>query len=209
VSNPDAAVGSVDWTPAASTAALRVEADEQRVWNRWLPFARPLLVLPQVAWGVVLLVPASAAYLVSGAVVVATGRYPRSVYGFVAGLGHWLTNCAAYLWSVTDAYPPFALGPQPNHPVRLTLAREPPRHVARWRPLAGWLLVVPHTVYLAFLYAGLIMLIPTVMLSIGRGAGYPPALRRLVVGTLTFQARITAYVFFVADERPSLVVEPS
>ncbi len=40
-----------------------------------------------------------------------TGRYPRGLHGFVAGVFRWSLRVQAYIFSLTDEYPPFSLKP--------------------------------------------------------------------------------------------------
>jgi len=44
--------------------------------------------------------------------IVFTGRYPRGLFDFVAGVTRWHNRVIGYaLTLVTDAYPPFRLAP--------------------------------------------------------------------------------------------------
>lgn len=78
--------------------------------NRWLPAVKWLLAVPHY---IALLFLGSAAVLaVVGAwfAVLATGRYPRRIFGFVEGVLRWVLRVHAYAFLlVTDRYPPFSL----------------------------------------------------------------------------------------------------
>jgi hypothetical protein len=40
-----------------------------------------------------------------------TGRYPRGMFDFVTGYMRWSVRATAYLYGLTDSYPPFRMRP--------------------------------------------------------------------------------------------------
>jgi len=50
-----------------------------------------------------------------------TGRLPESFAKFLLGYVRWTTRVYAYEFLMTDAYPPFALDPDPSYPVDVTV----------------------------------------------------------------------------------------
>ncbi len=85
--------------------------DAARDLNRWLPLAKWFLAIPHYAVLVVLNLAAVAAVVAAWFAILATGRYPRGLFGFVEGVIRWNDRVIGYaLTLVTDAYPPFRLG---------------------------------------------------------------------------------------------------
>ena len=93
--------------------AVHLEIDYpgvKRDLNRWLPLFKWLLAFPHYVALVVLTVLAFLAVVAAWFVVLLTGRYPRSLFNFVVGVGRWWLRMSAYAFLlVTDRYPPFSL----------------------------------------------------------------------------------------------------
>ncbi len=86
--------------------------DVQRDLNRWLPLVKWLLAIPHYVVLIFLNLAVVAAVIIAWFAILFTGRYPRSLFAFVEGVFRWNNRVAAYaLTLVTDAYPPFTLGP--------------------------------------------------------------------------------------------------
>jgi hypothetical protein len=78
--------------------------------NRWLPLVKWLLAIPHWVVLAVLNVAAIVAVVAAWFAIVATGRYPRSIFRFVEGVLRWNNRVIGYaLTLVTDRYPPFSL----------------------------------------------------------------------------------------------------
>ena len=84
--------------------------DAARDLNRWLPLVKWFLAIPHYAVLVVLNIAAVLAVVGAWFAILATGRYPRGLFGFVEGVIRWNDRVIGYaLTLVTDEYPPFRL----------------------------------------------------------------------------------------------------
>jgi hypothetical protein len=78
--------------------------------NRWLPLVKWLLAIPHYVVLFILSIAAVCVVVVAWFAILFTGRYPRSIFDFVVGVGRWWLRVAAYAFLlVTDKYPPFSL----------------------------------------------------------------------------------------------------
>ena len=87
-----------------------VYPDAGRDLNRWLPLVKWFLAIPHYAVLLVLDLAAVIGVIVAWFAILFTGRYPRSIFDFVAGVLRWNNRVIGYACTlVTDQYPPFRL----------------------------------------------------------------------------------------------------
>jgi hypothetical protein len=86
--------------------------DARQGLNRWLPLVKWLLAIPHYILLFFLWLAAIVAVIVAWFAILFTGRYPRGLFDFVAGVFRWTNRVGAYAFAlVTDRYPPFRLSP--------------------------------------------------------------------------------------------------
>jgi hypothetical protein len=84
--------------------------DVERDLNRWLPLVKWLLAIPHFIVLIVLWIGVILAVVIAWFAILFTGRYPRSLFDYVVGVGRWSLRVSAYAFLlVTDRYPPFSL----------------------------------------------------------------------------------------------------
>jgi Domain of unknown function (DUF4389) len=77
--------------------------------NRLTVAFRIILVIPQLIVLSVLGIVAFLALVIAFFAVLFTGRWPEGLRTFVVGIMRWSTRVTAYLYLLTDEYPPFSL----------------------------------------------------------------------------------------------------
>jgi Domain of unknown function (DUF4389) len=84
--------------------------DAKNGLNRWMPLIKWLLAIPHYFVLVFLGIGAIFAVIIAWFAILFTGRYPRGLFDYVAGVTRWGLRVYAYaLLLVTDKYPPFTL----------------------------------------------------------------------------------------------------
>jgi hypothetical protein len=84
--------------------------DVERDLNRWLPLVKWLLAIPHYVVLIVLALGGVVVWVVAWFAILFTGRYPRSLFDYLVGVGRWGLRVQAYAFLlVTDRSPPFSL----------------------------------------------------------------------------------------------------
>jgi preprotein translocase subunit SecG len=89
-------------------------------------FLRQIAALPHIIVLFFLGIAVFVLWVVVQWVILFSARFPRGMFGFVAGFVRWQTRVNAYALGLSDRYPPFTLEPPP------TQAPEPPLPSAQW-----------------------------------------------------------------------------
>ena len=78
--------------------------------NRWLPLLKWFLAIPHCIVLVFLWLAAAVAVIIAWFAILVSGRYPKTLFDLVVGVGRWQLRVTAYAFLlVTDEYPPFSL----------------------------------------------------------------------------------------------------
>ncbi|GGY14770.1 DUF4389 domain-containing protein [Streptomyces anandii] len=200
--------------PAAGRPPVRVRATLDAPLSRWLWLVKWILAVPHLVVLAFLWTAFVLAGLAAGFAILFTGRSPRPLFDFQAGVLRWTWRVAYYTYGAlgTDRYPPFSLGEEPSYPARLDIVY--PERMSRGLVLVKWwLLALPHYLVVGVLLGGLHLgwwggtgLIA--LLSVFAGVAllftgaYPPGLFDLVVGLNRWVLRVAAYVGLMTDEYP-------
>ena len=77
--------------------------------NRWLPLVKWLLAIPHLIVLYFLGIAVFFVAIVAFFAVLFTGKWPEGLRDFVVGFARWYARVYAYLFFLTDRYPPFSL----------------------------------------------------------------------------------------------------
>jgi hypothetical protein len=206
-----------------SVYPLRLEGRLDAPLSRWLWLVKWLLVIPHVIVLMFLWLAFTVLTVVAFFAILVTGRYPRGIFDFNAGVLRWSWRACFYSYSAlgTDRYPPFTLGDAAEYPARLEV--EYPQALSRGLVLVKWwLLALPHYVVVAVFAGGawagfnaasdhstwtsaggliglLVLVAGVVLLFTGR---YPKAIFDFVLGMNRWVYRVIAYAALMTDAYP-------
>jgi len=202
--------------PVALTARLD-EPLSRGLWLvKWL-LGIPHLIVLAFLWAAFVVMT-----VVAWFAVVATGRYPRSIFEFNVGVLRWTWRFSYYSYSAlgTDRYPPFSLDAEPDYPATLDVAY--PGEQSRLTAFARLVLAVPQLLIIGVFVGGgaywlghigswqftspwsgliglLVLVAAVALLFTGR---YPRGLFDLIVGLNRWVLRVVAYAALMTDEYP-------
>ena len=89
---------------------LELDYPDAKRLSNWLPLVKWILAIPHYIVLAILLVGVVVAVVIAWIAILIGGRYPRSLFDYVVGVGRWFLRVQAYaIYLVTDRYPPFSL----------------------------------------------------------------------------------------------------
>ncbi|RSD11642.1 DUF4389 domain-containing protein [Amycolatopsis eburnea] len=202
---------------------VRVEATLDEPLSRGLWLVKWLLAIPHYVILAFLWVAYPFATIAAFFAILVTGRYPRPLFEFTAGVLRWSWRVQYYSYAAlgTDRYPPFTLADVPHYPARLDIAY--PERLSRGLVLVKWwLLAIPHFIVVGLFVGGgswlasrtsdgtfdwaagglvgvLVLVAGVVLLFTGR---YPRPIFDFVLGMDRWVLRVAAYVSLMTDEYP-------
>jgi hypothetical protein len=105
---------------ASSPYPFGFEADPPAPQSRLTVFFRLILALPHLIIVSILGYAIAVVTLIAWVAILITGKYPQGLLSFAVNVQHWGSRSNGYMYLLTGAYPPFALGPDTSYPVRMT-----------------------------------------------------------------------------------------
>jgi hypothetical protein len=187
---------------------VTVECRRQDEYNRFLPLVKWLLAFPHYIVLIFLYIGVLFAKIIAFFAVIFTRRYPEGIFNFVEGTFRWTFNVTAYVYLLTDDYPPFSLEPQADYPARLEI-EYPSEGIDRWRPLVQWLLIIPYAFVAGVLVAvaGIVAFVGVFVILFTKEL--PEGMFKLILIPERWNYRANAYGLFMVDRYPPFAWEES
>ena len=206
----------------ASPYPLRLTGELAPRLSRGLWLVKWLLAIPHFIVLLFLWIAFFVVSVIAFFAILFTGRYPRGLFDFNAGVLRWSWRVGFYSYSAlgTDRYPPFTLQDVSDYPARLEV--DYPQSLSRGLVLVKWwLLALPHYLVVAVFTGGgwaiwtgnnnellslsggliglLVLFAGIMLLFTGR---YPKSLYDFVLGMNRWVFRVAAYVTLMTDAYP-------
>jgi hypothetical protein len=167
--------------------------------RRWTVAIRFILAIPQFFVLGILGIALEVVVLIGWFAALFSGRLPAWAHTFITGVLRWQTRANAYLYLLTDAYPPFSLDDDAAYPVRL-LTR--PTRLNRLAVLFRLILLVPAGLLSAIaIYGMLVVSIIGWLIALVTGK-LPDPIHQAVAAVNRYSARYAGYAFMVTGEYP-------
>ena len=185
---------------AMNTPSRRVELlfASTPAQNRLTVAFRIILAIPQIIVLYFLFLAAIVVVVIGWFAALFTGRLPEWAHTFLTGIIRWSTRLGAYLFLLTDAYPPFSFD-DVNYPVRPVLPER--GELNRVAVLFRIILAIPAFFFYQIVQNGLTFpLLLAMWFAVLFTGEMPQALYPAYMSLLRYQARFNAWFFMVTSE---------
>jgi hypothetical protein len=182
---------------------VRLDIEYPDRLSRLLIFVKWLLAIPHYFALFFLAIGAYVVWTISFFAVLITGTYPEGMFNYMVGVMRWAARVQAYLFLMTDAYPPFSLEDDPNYPVRVEI--DYPPQIARWRPLVHWLLVIPVALLATLILIAAEVCVFLAWFAILITGRYPQGMFNVVLIGHRWSLRTGCYLYWMEEAYPPFV----
>lgn len=179
--------------------------------SRWLWLIKWILVIPHLIVLIFLWIGFVVAWIIALFAIFFTGRYPRALFDYNAGVLRWTWRVGFYSYNAlgTDRYPPFTLRSVADYPADLQVAY--PERLSRGLVLVKWwLLAIPHYIVVSLFQGGpgphtgglifcLAVFGAVVLLFTGK---FHRGMFDFLMGLNRWTWRVAAYTSLMTDEYP-------
>lgn len=179
--------------------SFEVDYVERR--SRLSAFFRLVLAIPLALWCYLYAIAAYVVVIIAWFAIVVSGRYPKGLYGFVAGFTRFLARFTAYICLLSDPYPPFGGSGNSAYPVRMHFDG-PLEHYSRLKTLFRIVLAIP---------IAIMRYVMNLLLEVGAVAAWfvivvtgklPRGLFDVMVLANSYTARSDAYLLLLTQSYP-------
>ena len=164
-------------------------------------FFRLILAIPHMFVLAVLAIAAFVVVFIGWWGALFTARLPRFAVDYLSGWLRWRGRVNAYLFLLTNAYPPFTLDEAPEYPVRIAIP--PAQQLNRAAVFFRFILAFPVAFLAGILVYGAGTLMAFVAWLVTLVAGrLPSSLHLAYTAVLRFQVRYYGYYFMLTPAYP-------
>src|SRR5580700_8941174 len=192
---PPGATGGAGWAPDEILVAFAGPAPQ----NRLTVLVRIILAIPHLVVLWALGIAAEVVVIICWFAALFLGRLPEGLAGYLSGYLRWLVRVQAYLFLLTDQYPPFDLG-EADYPVQIMLRPGPLNRLA---VLFRIILAIPAALLSALVVLGMETIVMFVTWLIVLIAGQMPRpLYEAIAAGQRYYFRYTGYLFLLTGTYP-------
>lgn len=185
--------------PAETTDEILLAVAGPAGQNRLTVLVRIILAIPHLVVLWALGIAAEVVVVICWFAALFMGRLPDGLAGYLTGYLRWLARVQAYLFLLTDQYPPFELG-EADYPVQILLRPGPLNRLAVFFRI---ILAIPAYVVTLLVVFGMETIVMFVTWLIVLIAGrMPRSLHEAIAAGLRYYMRFTGYLFLVTGSYP-------
>jgi hypothetical protein len=193
--SPPGATGAAGPAPDEILVAFAEPAPQ----NRLTVLVRIILAIPHLVVLWALGIAAEVVLIVCWFAALFLGRLPDGMAGFLSGYFRWMVRVQAYVFLLTDQYPPFELG-EADYPVQILLRPGPLNRLAVFFRL---ILAIPAALLAALVVLGMETIVMFVTWLIVLIAGQMPRpLYEAIAAGQRYYFRYTGYLFLLTGTYP-------